>query len=96
MVTVEGVSDEAVRFISGPCELLRETTGLVVATDIYAPISAVDVKSDVRLSEGDGTVVVVATDTDSSISVMDAKSKDTAKLSEVDNTVTEVDTDSEA
>ena len=96
MVTIEGDCDEAVRFIPRPCELLSEATGLVVATDMDDPISAVDIKSDVRCSEGDGTVVVVATDTDSSISVKDAKSKVTTRLSEVDESVTVVDTDSEA
>ena len=88
--------------MSGPCELLSETTGLrfVVGaeSDMDAPISVVDVKSNVRPSEGDGTVVVVATDTDTSISIVDAKSNVTARLadSEVDKTVTVADTDSKA
>ena len=100
MVTVEDVCEEAVRFISEPCELLSETTalrlvvGTVSESDIDAPISAVDAKSDIRLSEGDGTVVAVDTETDTSISSVDANV--TARLSEVDKMVTVVDTDSKA
>ena len=100
MVTVEGDCDEAARFISWPCELLSEATGLVVATDVDAPISAVDIKSDVMLSEGESdgtvTVVVVARDTDTTISFVDANSNVTSRLSEVGKTVIVVDTDSKA